>query len=128
MLGAIGIGAGAAALVHAGVYRWKRAQARRADLTRLPVGPGGIIAGAEPFELAGSPTHAVLVIHGFGDTPQTVRRLADHLHRAHGWTVRAPLLPGHGRTLADFDAHGSADWRYWSIGNTTHCAPDTRWS
>ena len=29
---------------------------------------------------------------------------------AGGWTVRAPLLPGHGRTLADFGQTDARDW------------------
>ncbi|MDZ7631875.1 MAG: alpha/beta fold hydrolase [Gemmatimonadaceae bacterium] len=111
MLGAIAIGASAATLAHAGVYRWRLARARSIEIARQPVGPDGIIPGAEPFEHRVSATHAALLIHGFGDTPQTVAALGEHLSRAHGWTVRAPLLPGHGRTLADFDRHGSSDWR-----------------
>jgi len=43
------------------------------------------------------------VLHGFGDTPQSLRHLAGHLH-AVGYTVHAPLLPGHGRTPREFDA------------------------
>ena len=72
------------------------------------VGPDGIIAGAQPIELthgAGSP--ALLLLHGGGDTPQTLRYLADSLY-ARGYTVHAPLLPGHGRTVEHF-AHVSAD-------------------
>jgi carboxylesterase len=49
------------------------------------------------------------LIHGFGDTPQTLQYLADDLH-AHGYDVRAPLLPGHGRTLAAFDRVTHDEW------------------
>jgi carboxylesterase len=52
----------------------------------------------------------VLVVHGFGDTPQSVGELARALH-ADGWTVHVPLLPGHGRSLAAFAASGAAEWR-----------------
>lgn len=110
MLGMIATAA-AAALVHTAVYRWRLARVRAADALRLPVGPDGIIRGAETVELHASATHAALLIHGFGDTPQTVRQLAEHLHSVHGWTVRAPLLPGHGRSLAAFDAVGPGAWR-----------------
>lgn len=111
MFTALAIGCGALALVHTGVYRARMMRTRRTDATRLPVGASGIIPGAEPIDLRASATHAALLIHGFGDTPQTVRQLAQYLHDVHGWTVRAPLLPGHGRTLAAFDAKGSAAWR-----------------
>ena len=48
-------------------------------------------------------------MHGFGDTPQTLQYLADDLF-AHGYDVRAPLLPGHGRTLSVFDATSHMEW------------------
>lgn len=51
----------------------------------------------------------MLLLHGFGDTPQTLHYVADALHAA-GYTVRAPLLPGHGRTL---DAFGATRARQW---------------
>jgi len=51
----------------------------------------------------------VLLLHGFGDTPQTLHYVADALQAA-GYTVRAPLLPGHGRTLADFRATRAKQW------------------
>lgn len=111
MFAAVAIAAGAATLLHTGVYLWRRRVARNADAARLPIGRDGIIPGAEPITLRASATHAALLIHGFGDTPQTLRLLAEHLHRVHGWSVYAPLLPGHGRTLAAFDASGSSMWR-----------------
>src|SRR5579859_520475 len=76
-----------------------------------PRGADGVIVGAESFELAPKKPHrgAILAIHGFGDTPQTVRYLAEALVE-HGWFVRAPLLPGHGRTIAEFAKTGSAEW------------------
>jgi carboxylesterase len=69
-----------------------------------------VIVGAEPLHLAGEGGRAVLVVHGFGDTPQSVGELARALH-AEGWTVHVPLLPGHGRSLAAFAASGAAEWR-----------------
>ncbi len=77
---------------------------------RLPVGPSGIIEGAEPIvrERVGA-REAVLLLHGFGDTPQTLAYLADELH-ARGWDVHAPLLPGHGRTLRSFASSRSQQW------------------
>jgi carboxylesterase len=70
----------------------------------------GIIEGAEPIvrERSGA-REAVLLLHGFGDTPQTLVYLADELH-ARGWDVHAPLLPGHGRTLRSFASSRSQQW------------------
>lgn len=51
----------------------------------------------------------MLLLHGFGDTPQTLGYLAARLHSA-GFSVHAPLLPGHGRTVADFQRSRARDW------------------
>ena len=111
MLRVVAIGLATAVALHAVIYRWRLMRARHAAAERLPTGVDGIIPGAEPMSLRGSNTHAALLIHGFGDTPQTVRSVGEYLNAAHGWTIRAPLLPGHGRTLAAFDATNSAEWR-----------------
>lgn len=80
-----------------------------------PPGRDGIVPGAAGLALdpapapGGPPSRAVLLIHGFGDTPQTVARQAQALHQQ-GWTVRAPLLPGHGRSLAAFRASNAGQW------------------
>ncbi len=76
---------------------------------RLKVGPDGIVAGASSFTLPGDPRRAVLLLHGFGDTPQTLAYLANHLNTA-GWTVRAPLLPGHGRLLRELVKGRAGAW------------------
>ncbi len=102
---------GLAIVVHAAVYWWRMSRTRAADAARLPVGADGIIPGAQPITLRASTSHAVLLLHGFGDTPQTVQSLSEYLHREHGWSTFAPLLPGHGRTLAAFDRSGSTAWR-----------------
>jgi carboxylesterase len=101
----------AAVSLHGSLYFWRRATKIAEDAARLPVGPDGIIPGASPIDLRASATHAALLIHGFGDTPQSLRLMAEYLHREHGWTVRVLLLPGHGRTLAEFSASGSGPWR-----------------
>ena len=61
----------------------------------------GTVAGAEPFLLAGTNGRALLLLHGSGDSPQTLRHLGERLNAA-GYTVLAPLLPGHGRSPRDF--------------------------
>ena len=79
-------------------------------LRRLPVGRDGIIPGAHAIDLhvAGS-AHAVLLLHGGGDTPQTLQYLAEYLH-GNGYNVRAPLLPGHGRTVREFSHVAATAW------------------
>ena len=82
----------------------------RAVASRLPVGADGIVPGAAAIELqVPGARAAVLLIHGFGDSPDSLRFLAAHLH-AGGFAVYAPLLPGHGRTLGEFRASGRAAW------------------
>ncbi|HKW46013.1 MAG TPA: alpha/beta fold hydrolase [Gemmatimonadaceae bacterium] len=82
----------------------------RDTLKRLPLDTEGIIVGARDFELArGADAPAVLLIHGGGDTPQTLRYIADYLW-ARGYHVRAPLLPGHGRTPRAFSNVRAGQW------------------
>lgn len=97
----------AAALVTASRAR----SLRRARLTvaRLRAGRDGVVEGAGPIARDGDGRGAVLLLHGFGDTPQSLGYLAEHLHAA-GWTVRAPLLPGHGRTLEAWNASDADEW------------------
>ncbi|HYW31934.1 MAG TPA: alpha/beta fold hydrolase [Gemmatimonas sp.] len=101
----------AAAMV--GLAAWRRRvrnQFEGRHAGRFSLSGDGIVRGAEPILLPGSRTHAVLLLHGFNDTPQSVSALAHALHTA-GWTVYAPLLPGHGRTLREM-AEGRAEaWR-----------------
>lgn len=90
---------------------WRR---ERDVARRLPLSPDGIVVGGEPFEIAGAPGAAaaregVLLLHGFGDTPQALRGLGEHL-AARGYTVRAPLLPGHGRSLRRFARSRAEQW------------------
>src|SRR3954471_10437562 len=77
------------------------------SMTRRRLGPDGIVIGGAGFTLERANAPAVLLIHGAGDTPQTLRYLADYLH-VRGFHVVAPLLPGHGRSVRDF-MHVRAD-------------------
>ena len=106
MIGALLLAAAGAVVL----LRWFfGARAERLSLRRLPVGADGIIEGAGPIVHQGRGSRAVLLLHGFGDTPQTLRYLADHLHRA-GFHVHAPLLAGHARTLREFAATRADAW------------------
>ena len=90
--------------------RGTAAQLRDETLRRLPVGSDGIIPGAEAFELTrGTEAPAILLLHGGGDTPQTLRYLAEYLY-SRGYHVRVPLLPGHGRTVTDFSRVTAEEW------------------
>jgi len=76
---------------------------------RFPRDARGIIIGAEPIHLAGTRPGAVLLLHGYNDSPQAIASFAHALH-ARGWSVRVPLLPGHGRTLQAFAASTADEW------------------
>ena len=92
--------------------RWRSQRARAVErmlAERLPLGVSGYVAGAEPIVRAGDPDCAALLLHGFGDTPQTLGYLAERLHAA-GWSVYAPVLPGHARTLREFSATRADAW------------------
>lgn len=104
LIGAVAVAGGIVARV--GVAR----RAERAYAARRPAGPDGIVPGAQGFMLAGTSGRALLMLHGSGDTPQTLRYLALRLHEA-GFTVRAPLLPGHGRGLRDFSRVSAEAYR-----------------
>lgn len=84
--------------------RWFRARAREARFrARFAFRDDGIIVGAEPRTYGSTTGRAILLIHGYNDTPASLDPLAQRLHAA-GWTVRLPLVPGHGRALRAFDA------------------------
>lgn len=106
MLGPVVVGA--IALLGA-TGRWYRRALAKAIDARFQRNPDGVIRGAEPIRRQGSNGAAVLLVHGGGDTPQTMTHIAQALADA-GYTVSAPLLPGHGRDLVSFDASGGDAW------------------
>jgi carboxylesterase len=61
-----------------------------------------------PFYLQGGPV-GVLLLHGFTGAPPEMRLVGDHLHRQ-GLTVSGPLLPGHGRSVANMNRCKWTDW------------------
>jgi carboxylesterase len=69
----------------------------------------GVRKGAETIDLQEEGSHGVLLLHGFGDTPQTLSLLAKRLHKA-GYSVLVPLLPGHGRTMEAFTRSRADEW------------------
>ncbi len=78
-----------------------------AQYQRNPV--TGIQQGAEPIYLEGRQDKpAILMIHGFIGCPSNFADLPQTLNTA-GYTVYAPLLPGHGTDPRDFSQVSSAD-------------------
>lgn len=67
-----------------------------------------VIPNADPFHLAGGSV-AILMVHGFTGSPVSVRPWAEGLHQR-GFTVRVPLLPGHGRTWQEMNETAWPDW------------------
>jgi carboxylesterase len=51
----------------------------------------------------------VVLVHGFTGSPAAMRPWAEFLN-AHGYSVRVPLLPGHGTTPADLN---NVEWQAW---------------
>lgn len=66
------------------------------------------VPDTEPFSADGGPV-GVVVSHGFTGTPASLRPWAQHLADA-GYTVRLPLLPGHGGTWQDTNRSRWTDW------------------
>jgi carboxylesterase len=86
-----------------------------------------IVATAEqtaPFSFDGGPI-GVVVSHGFTGTPASVRPWAEHLAAA-GFTVRLPLLPGHGTTWQDTNKtrwpkwYGAVEQAYDEVASRCH--------
>ena len=67
------------------------------------------VEGAQTIDMQEGGPNGVLLLHGFGDTPQTLGLLARRLS-ASGYDVCAPLLPGHGRNIPAFLASRRRDW------------------
>lgn len=61
------------------------------------------------FHLEGINGICVILIHGFTATTVEVRPIAEFLH-AEGYTVAAPLLPGHGTTPEDLNKQKWGNW------------------
>lgn len=79
--------------------RVKMQEMDEAFARRRPRDANGVVIGADSIQLDARGERAVLLLHGFNDTPQSVAYLAQRLHAA-GYTVHAPRLPGHGVSLA----------------------------
>jgi carboxylesterase len=99
----------AAFLVWWGVRGAIARRQERAFTRANPLDSEGIIIGAEPIRLKGTRGSALLLLHGYNDSPQSMALVAAAMH-ARGWTVHVPLLPGHGRRLQDWAAARASAW------------------
>jgi carboxylesterase len=99
----------AAFLVWWGVRSAIARRQERAFTRAYPLDGDGIIIGAEPIRLKGTRGSALLLLHGYNDSPQSMALVAAAMH-ARGWTVHVPLLPGHGRRLQDWAAARASAW------------------
>lgn len=68
-----------------------------------------VLPGAEPFAHNGSAEIGVLLCHGFTGSPASMRPWGDRL-AAEGFTVRCPLLPGHGTSWPEMNETTWSDW------------------
>jgi len=58
----------------------------------------------------------IVLVHGFTSTPSVMRPWAEFLN-SHGFTVRVPLLPGHGTSIAELD---DVNWQQWPAEIESH--------
>ena len=65
------------------------------------------LPGESLFWQGGS--RGLLLLHGLTATTASVRPAAQHFHEL-GWTVSAPLLPGHGTSPTELAQTGWRDW------------------
>ncbi len=64
--------------------------------------------GCESFSAQGT-RQGVLVLHGYGGSPESVMSVAK-MCAAAGYTVECPRLPGHGTSIEDMLNYGFSDW------------------
>jgi len=69
----------------------------------------GIVKGCEPFEFKTNSSKAVLLLHGLGGCPYEIRTLGEFLNK-NGYSVIAPLYPGHGTNYKNM---GDYKWKDW---------------
>ena len=69
-----------------------------------------ILKGAEAFRFEADSQPAVLVLHGFTGSTQSMHYLGEELHRRFGFHVCGPRLAGHGTSPNDMATTGYLDW------------------
>ena len=68
-----------------------------------------IVPGAEPWSADGDDI-GVLLLHGFTGSPASMRPWGERMAQQ-GWTVRVPLMPGHG--LPRWQDANNTTWHDW---------------
>ena len=110
--------------VYNGLFHGDEMDAR--DLARWEYGEGGVIRGAEGFELPGNRDTCWLLIHGYTSTPREMRELGERLNRDLGDYVVAPRLEGHGEVPSHLAGLCLDDWYRQVEGDlrrlSTECA------
>ncbi|MGH7689687.1 MAG: alpha/beta hydrolase, partial [Gemmatimonadaceae bacterium] len=109
------------------VVRWVVVRRTESADAGRPRDIAGVIVGAEGFVLDRPGAPGVLLLHGAGDTPQTLRELGEVLH-ARGFAVSAPLLPGHGRRVQDFRRVTASAWRSAALAAYDDIAAGRSWT
>lgn len=87
-----------------------RCASGEAELAASQTGRTRAEAGQAEGSAAAVPVPAVLLLHGFGGSPGSLRAWGEALADA-GAVVSVPLLPGHGTRWRDLDRTGWADWQ-----------------
>ena len=81
----------------------------RADLfTSLGHHPR-VMTGAEPYILNGEGADSLVLVHGWGGSPQSMRLVAERVART-GMRVVVPRLDGHATVPADLESVTAVDW------------------
>ena len=93
---------------------------------RYPEGADGVVGGAEGFRMAGTNGRRLLMLHGSGDSPQSLRYLAKRLNVA-GYAVHVPLLPGHGRSPHAFAAATADEYHSAALAALSELSVSDGW-
>jgi carboxylesterase len=111
MLTAIVIVAATAACIVGGDMTYACITHRRLKAweTRVVRAPDGVRQGCREFAIGDGPT-ALLLIHGFGDSPAVYAKLAPAL-AMRGYACRAMRLPGSAEPMPTFSTTSLAKWR-----------------
>lgn len=64
---------------------------------------------AKSFEIKGS-KKGILLIHGFTGSPSVLHFLGEYLNKKGGYTVKVPLLKGHGTSIEEMEKASFEDW------------------
>ena len=122
------IAGAAVAIALAALNRRRVAHAVEAEYARrYPADARGVAEGAEGFTLPGTNGRGLLLLHGSGDSPQSLRYLATALNAA-GYEVSAPLLPGHGRSPRSFADATASEYRDAAAGALEEVEARNEWT